>query len=137
MSSSRDQRRALYEKLVGQTVADRYEIVSLMGFGGMGAVYEAIQRNMNRHIALKYIPSHNPVTAARFEREALTVSQLRHPNTVTVFDYGQTDDGFLYLTMEMLAGNTLTEAIKTEAPMAPKRAVHIASQICRSLAERS
>lgn len=135
MSSSRDQRRALYEKLVGQTVADRYEIVSLMGFGGMGAVYEAIQRNMNRHIALKYIPSHNPVTAARFEREALTVSQLRHPNTVTVFDYGQTDDGFLYLTMEMLAGNTLTEAIKTEAPMSPKRAVHIASQICRSLAE--
>ena len=135
MSSSRDQRRALYEKLVGQTVADRYEIVSLMGFGGMGAVYEAIQRNMNRRIALKYIPSHNPVTAARFEREALTVSQLRHPNTVTVFDYGQTDDGFLYLTMEMLAGRTLTEAIKTEAPFSPKRAVHIASQICRSLAE--
>ncbi|WP_158542516.1 serine/threonine-protein kinase [Lujinxingia litoralis] len=135
MASSRDQRRALYEKLVGQTVADRYEIVSLMGFGGMGAVYEAIQRNMNRRIALKYIPSHNPVTAARFEREALTVSQLRHPNTVTVFDYGQTDDGFLYLTMEMLAGRTLTEAIKTEAPLSPQRAVHIASQICRSLAE--
>ena len=106
-----------------------------MGFGGMGAVYEAVQRNMNRRIALKYIPSHDPVTAARFEREALTVSQLRHPNTVTVFDYGQTDDGFLFLSMELLSGRTLTELIKNESPLPPDRVVHIASQICRSLAE--
>ena len=135
MSQSRQNRRHLYEQLVGQTVADRYEIVSLMGFGGMGAVYEALQRNMNRHIALKYIPSHDPVTAARFEREALTVSQLRHPNTVTVFDYGQTDDGFLYLSMELLSGRTLTELIDEQSPLPPERVVHIASQICRSLAE--
>lgn len=135
MSQQRQNRRQLYERLVGQTVADRYEIISLMGFGGMGAVYEALQRNMNRRIALKYIPSHDPVTAARFEREALTVSQLRHPNTVTVFDYGQTDDGFLFLSMELLSGRTLTELIKEQSPLSPQRVVHIASQICRSLAE--
>ena len=135
MSTTRQQRRQLYEQLVGQTVADRYEITRLMGFGGMGAVYEAIQQNMNRHIALKYIPSHDPVMAARFEREALTVSQLRHPNTVTVFDYGRTDDGFLFLTMEMLEGLTLTDVIKEESPLAAERVVHIASQICRSLGE--
>ena len=135
MSSSQESRRQLYEKLVGQTVADRYDIVSLMGYGGMGAVYEAIQRNMDRRIALKYIPAHDPVMAARFEREALTVSKLRHPNTVTVFDYGQTDDGFLFLSMELLSGKTLTEVIEHEAPLEPQRAVHIASQICRSLAE--
>jgi eukaryotic-like serine/threonine-protein kinase len=135
MTSTREQRRNLYERLVGQTVAGRYEIVSLMGFGGMGAVYEALQRNMNRRIALKFIPSHNPITAARFEREALTVSQLRHPNTVTVFDYGQTDDGFLYLTMELLNGRTLTDVIRDESPLSPRRAIHIASQICRSLSE--
>ncbi|MFU8805517.1 MAG: serine/threonine-protein kinase [Bradymonadaceae bacterium] len=135
MSSSREQRRQLYERLVGQSIAGRYDVVSLMGFGGMGAVYEVIQRNMNRRIALKFIPSHNPITAARFEREALTVSQLRHPNTVTVFDYGQTEDGFLYLTMEMLAGKTLSDLIKEESPMPPTRAIHIAAQVCRSLSE--
>ncbi len=133
--SSRQNRRQLYEKLVGQTVADQYDILSLMGFGGMGAVYEAVQRNMDRRVALKYIPSHDPVTAARFEREALTVSKLRHPNTVTVFDYGQTDDGFLFLSMELLSGRTLTDLIKQESPLEPARAVKIASQICRSLAE--
>lgn len=135
MSSDRENRRQLYEQLVGQTVAERYKIVSLMGYGGMGAVYEAHQLNMDRRVALKYIPSHDPVMAKRFEREALTVSKLRHPNTVTVFDYGQTDDGFLFLSMELLSGRTLTDLIEHEAPLAPKRAVHIASQICRSLAE--
>ncbi len=135
MSASRQDRRQLYERLVGSTVADKYDIVSLMGFGGMGAVYEAVQRNMNRRVALKYIPSHDPVTAARFEREALTVSQLRHPNTVTVFDYGQTHDGFLFLSMELLHGRTLTELITQNSPLTPARAVYIASQICRSLAE--
>ena len=135
MSNSRENRRLLYQRLIGQTVGGRYEILGLMGFGGMGAVYEAIQRNMNRRVALKYIPSHDPITAARFEREARTVSQLHHPNTVTVFDFGQTDDGFLYLSMELLSGRTLTEVIKEESPLPPSRAVHIASQICRSLAE--
>lgn len=134
MNSPRDHRKQLYERLVGQTIAGRFEITRLMGFGGMGAVYEAIQNNMNRRIALKFIPSHNPVTAARFEREALTVSQLRHPNTVTVFDYGQTEDGFLFLTMELLNGHTLSDLIK-QGPIEPARAVHIASQICRSLSE--
>ncbi len=134
MNSPRDHRKQLFERLVGQTIAGRFEITRLMGFGGMGAVYEAIQNNMNRRIALKFIPSHNPVTAARFEREALTVSQLRHPNTVTVFDYGQTDDGFLFLTMELLNGHTLSDLIK-QGPLEPARAVHIATQICRSLSE--
>lgn len=135
MSSTRQSRRLLYERLIGQTVGDRYKIVSLMGFGGMGAVYEAVQQNMNRRVALKYIPSHDPITAARFEREALTVSQLCHPNTVTVFDFGSTDDGFLYLSMELLNGRTLTEVINGGGPLPPARAVHIASQMCRSLAE--
>ena len=135
MSSTQENRRQLYEQLVGSTVAGSYDIVSLMGYGGMGAVYEAIQRNMDRRVALKYIPSHDPVTAARFEREAQTVSKLRHPNTVTVFDFGQADDGFLFLSMELLSGRELTDLIEQESPLAPERAVHIASQICRSLAE--
>jgi serine/threonine-protein kinase len=135
MSASRDQRRHLYEQLVGTEVAGgRYTITALLGFGGMGAVYEAIQRNMDRKVALKLIPTHDPTIVARFEREALTISKLQHPNTVTVFDFGQGDDGFLFLAMELLDGRTLSDAIK-EGPLTARRAVHITSQICRSLGE--
>lgn len=135
MSSSRDQRRQLYERLVGTDVAEgRYTITALLGFGGMGAVYEAIQQNMDRKVALKLIPTHDPTIVARFEREAFTISKLRHPNTVTVFDFGQGDDGFLFLAMELLDGKTLSEVI-ADGPISSKRAVHITSQICRSLGE--
>ena len=135
MSSTRDQRKQLYEQLVGQPVANgRFEITSLLGFGGMGAVYEAIQKNMDRKVALKLIPTHDPTIVARFEREALTISKLVHPNTITVFDFGQSEDGFLFLSMELLEGTTLTDEIK-RGPMTARRAVHIASQMCRSLAE--
>jgi serine/threonine-protein kinase len=135
MSASREHRQRLYEQLVGQTLADRFEITSLLGFGGMGAVYQALQRNMQRDVALKVIPSHDPTTTARFEREALTISKLHHPNTVTVFDFGKTNKDMLFLAMEMLSGHTLSHLIKTEGTLTPNRAVHIASQVSRSLYE--
>ncbi len=136
MSTARDQRRDLYDQLVGKPIAgDRFRITRLLGFGGMGAVYEALQLNMNRPVALKLIPTHDPTTVARFEREALTISQLRHPNTITVFDYGRTEEGFLFLSMELLHGQTLSEIVKSVGPLPPRRAIHIAAQICRSLNE--
>lgn len=126
----------MYQRLVGKPVADgRFTITKLLGFGGMGAVYEAVQMNMSRSVALKLIPTHDPTTVARFEREALTISKLRHPNTVTVFDFGQSEGGFLFLAMELLDGRTLGEVITEEGPLDPARAVHIASQVCRSLNE--
>ncbi len=135
MTTARDQRQDLLEKLIGREVADgRFKITELLGFGGMGAVYGAVQKNMGRSVALKLIPTHDPTTVARFEREALTISKLRHPNTITVFDYGQTEDNFLFLSMEMLEGKTLTELIE-EGPRSPEDMVHITSQICRSLSE--
>ncbi len=136
MSTARDQRRDLYDQLVGKPIAGgRFQITKLLGFGGMGAVYEALQLNMNRPVALKLIPTHDPTTVARFEREALTISQLRHPNTITVFDFGKTEDGFLFLSMELLHGLTLSDIVKAVGPLPPRRAIHIASQICRSLNE--
>lgn len=126
----------MYKRLVGKSVADgRFHITRLLGFGGMGAVYEAVQTNMSRSVALKLIPTHDPTTVARFEREALTISKLRHPNTVTVFDFGQSEGGFLFLAMELLHGRTLGEVITEEGPLDSTRAVHIASQVCRSLNE--
>jgi serine/threonine-protein kinase len=135
MGASREHRQRLYEQLVGQTLADRFEITGLLGFGGMGAVYKAVQRNMQRDVAIKVIPSHDPTTTARFEREALTISKLHHPNTVTVFDYGKTGQGMLFLAMEMLSGLTLSDLIEQSGPLTPNRAVHIACQVCRSLYE--
>ena len=135
MGASREHRHRLYKQLVGTTIAGRFKITNLLGFGGMGAVYEAVQRNMQRSIALKVIPSHDPTTTARFEREALTISQLHHPNTVTVFDYGKTDQGVLFLAMEMLSGQTLSDLIKARGVLTPNEAVHIATQVCRSLSE--
>jgi serine/threonine-protein kinase len=134
-TASQTYKKREYERLLGKEINGRYDLESLLGFGGMGAVYQALQRNMERRVALKLIPQGDPKTAARFKREALTISKLQHPNTVTVFDYGQTDDGMLFLAMEMLSGRTLGDVIKNEAPLDPKRAVHIASQVCRSLTE--
>ncbi len=134
-NATREQRRQLFEQLIGNEVDDKYRITGLLGFGGMGAVYEAVQSPMDRLVALKLIPTYDPTAAARFEREAYTVSKLAHPNTVTVFDFGQTDDGHLYLSMEHLQGTTLTELIRNEGPLEAKRVVHIAQQVCRSLGE--
>ena len=135
MSNVRNQRRELYERLIGHKVSGKYAVTGLLGFGGMGAVYEAIQSPMDRKVALKLIPTHDPTSAARFEREAYTVSKLSHPNTVTVFDFGQTEDGFLYLAMEHLDGQTLTDLIRSQAPLPPARVVHVITQACKSLGE--
>lgn len=136
MSIQSTSRREEFLQLVGKSVANgKYRITGLLGFGGMGPVYEATQVAMDRRVALKLIAGHDPKHAMRFKREAMTVSKLRHPNTVTVFDYGETEDRLLYLAMELLDGQTLGDVIRAEAPMEPKRAAHIASQICRSLQE--
>lgn len=135
MAASREHRQQLYQQMVGRTIAGRFKITRLLGFGGMGAVYEATQRNMQRSVALKVIPAHDPTTTARFQREAMTISRLHHPNTVTVFDYGQSDNGVLFLAMEMLSGQNLGDLIKARGCLTPNEAVHIATQVCRSLSE--
>src|SRR5690606_4293419 len=71
----------------------------------------------------------------RFFLEAATVAKLTHPNTVTVFDYGQGDGGIYYIAMELVNGRTLKKALAQEGPFAPDRAINIAKQICRSLRE--
>ncbi len=134
-TSTREQRRQIFEQYIGEVVAQKYTLSGLLGFGGMGAVYEAIQAPMDRKVALKLIPTHDPTAAARFEREAYTISRLTHPNTVTVFDFGQTGNGQLFLSMEYLEGRTLTDLIRDEGPLPGERVVMITDQICRSLAE--
>ena len=128
------------DPLIGRTVNERFKILSVIARGGMGKVYKAEQAPLGRICAVKVLnPNYNgdndPEFHKRFFLEASIASKLSHPNTVTIFDYGRTDDDVYYMAMEYLEGRTLHRVIKTEAPLSALRAVHIARQICRSLRE--
>jgi hypothetical protein len=97
--------------LVGRTIGDRYEVAAVLGRGGMGVVYRARDERLGRDVAVKVIhvpnaaPEAQETLRGRFRREARSVARLRHPNVVTVFDYGTDDDlGLDYLVMELLEG---------------------------------
>ena len=123
---------------IGDLVAGRFRIVSLLGTGGFGTVYRALQENIGRDVALKFLTpgiAKDPVNVERFRREAFHVSQLRHPNTITVYDYGQTEDGLIYMVMEILEGISLADSIQDEGAIAWPRASHIFIQILKSLSE--
>jgi eukaryotic-like serine/threonine-protein kinase len=128
------------DPLIGRVINDRFRIVSLMARGGMGKVYRAEQAPLGRQVALKilhpnYSGDTDPEFHKRFFLEASTCSKLTHPNTVTIFDYGRTDDDIYYIAMELLEGRTLHRTLREEGPLSPQRASHIARQICRSLRE--
>jgi len=104
----------------------------------MGEVYRARQLSMDREVAIKVLRrqfAKDREATGRFLREVRVVSQLTHPNTVTVYDSGQTGDGLLYIVMELLAGRLLTDAIGAEAPMPPEVALPLVAQIAGALAE--
>ncbi len=126
------------DPLLGVTLGARYTLTGRIGVGGMGTVYRAEQSPVGREVAVKVLRrelSDDPETVARFKREAHTLSQLRHPNTVTIFDAGRTDDGLLYLAMELLEGEMLSARIRREGSVAPEEAVRIAMGVLRSLDE--
>ncbi len=123
---------------VGRVVADRFEVLSLIGSGGMGSVYRARQVGLDRPVALKLLKeeaSWDPDTVTRFHREAKAMSLLQHGNTVRVFDFGQTADGTLFLAMEMLEGETLTKRLNREGCLDPLLAIRVVQQVLRSLHE--
>ncbi|MDQ3036643.1 MAG: protein kinase [Myxococcota bacterium] len=108
--------------------------------GGMGKVYRAEQAPLGREVALKvlnpnYSGDSDPEFHKRFFLEASTTAKLTHPNTVSIFDYGRTDDDVYYIAMELLEGKTLHRGLREAGPMDAARTLHIARQICRSLRE--
>ncbi len=128
------------DTLIGRLINERFKVVALIARGGMGKVYRAEQAPLGRVCALKvlnpnYAGDSDPEFHKRFFLEASIASKLTHPNTVTIFDYGRTDDDVFYMAMEYLEGRTLHRAIKEESPFAEERAAHIARQICRALRE--
>lgn len=125
--------------VVAGTVFDgRYRLERLLGMGGMGAVYEAVQLSVDRPVAIKVLKpglARDLRDVARFQQEARAVAALSHPNTIRLFDFGQVEDGSLFLVMELLRGETLEELIAREAPLAPARAAAIALQVAEALVE--
>jgi len=127
-------------KLIGQTVGGKYNVIRLLGEGGMGCVYEAQQKlgDTIRKVAIKTLHphlSHDPKILARFEREVGTVAALTHPNTIQVFDFGKTDDGTLYIAMEFVQGRSVADILEKDGPMPPERVIKILDQVCGSLEE--
>jgi serine/threonine-protein kinase len=130
---------SLEDDLIGKSLDGRFTVRDLLGKGGMGAVYRAQQHSMDRDVALKVLRrdmAQNEDAVKRFFREARAVSKLASPHTITVFDFGQTDDGLLYIAMELLRGRPLNRVLsELAAPMEPAKAVSIAQQILESLIE--
>ncbi|ACY16126.1 serine/threonine protein kinase [Haliangium ochraceum] len=126
------------DPFIGRVLDGRYEILERIGEGGMGVVYKVRQVPIGRIIALKMLSqemAQDPNWVKRFEREAKASSQLQHPNTIRMFDFGQTQEGRLFMTMEFLDGRALREVIAHDAPLEPLRVLKILIQACASLAE--
>ncbi len=128
------------DPLLGRVLDGRFRIIAPIARGGMGAVYKAEQAPLGRLVALKVLaPRGDEAGNAEFRRrfllEASTSAKLTHPNTVRVFDYGQTEDGFFFIAMELLEGKTLKQMIAETGALDPARAIDVAKQVCRSLRE--
>ncbi|HEY1548653.1 MAG TPA: serine/threonine-protein kinase [Kofleriaceae bacterium] len=128
--------------LIGQTVGN-YLVTQKLGEGGMGAVYLAEHPTIGKKVALKVLHaefSQNPEVAERFFNEAKAVNAIQHPNIVDIVDYGvlqtgpRREDQLVYFIMEFLAGQTLSQIIRAEAPLPPERALSIALQVADALA---
>lgn len=123
---------------LGRVLGGKFRLRSFIGAGSSGTVYQADQVALGRTVAVKIL---NPALAGdarlvgRFHDEALAASRLNHPNTVSVIDYGQTEDGLLYIVMEYLRGVTLTRVIEDESPLSDERIGEIATQMLSGLEE--
>src|SRR5438309_8873029 len=118
-------------------LAGRYELLEVIGRGGMGVVYRAEDRVLGRVVAVKVLPAvlaeEQPTHVARFEREARAAASLTNAHVVSVFDTG-IDDGTRFIAMEYVRGVSLAETMREEAPLGPPRAARIGEQIADALA---
>src|SRR5207249_7597784 len=128
--------RSVDDPLLGQTLAEKYLIEKLVKRGGMGAVYRGKHVLMDKTVAIKVLRPALAVdeeVVARFSREAKAASRISHPHAVSVTDFGEAENGVVFLVMEYLDGRTLKEIIKNDGPMPLKRAVEIIRQVAGAL----
>lgn len=126
------------DPLLGKVLGGRYEIVAPLGSGGMAQVYRAIQHPLERSVALKVLqPQFDTPTEGEFEKrfllEASMTARLQHPNTVTVHDYGRSEDGTYYIAMELVEGETLQRVLKETGRLPWSRALALGAQVAGAL----
>ena len=120
------------DPLIGQTLAGKYRIDARLSAGGMGNVYRGTHVLMDKTVAIKVLrPSlaADEKIVARFSREARAASRISHPNALSVTDFGEDENGIVFLVMEYLSGKTLKQIIREEGPLPLNRAVEIMRQV--------
>lgn len=120
---------------IGDLLGGRYEILQLLGEGGMGAVYKASDRELNRFVALKVIRpelASNPSILARFKQELLLAHQVTHRNVIRIYDISEAS-GVKFITMEYIEGQDLRTLIREKKKFAPEEAVDVIQQVCQAL----
>lgn len=126
------------DPLIGRVLLERYEVLRRIGSGGMGAVYVGRQLAIGREVALKILRqdlmSHGMVRE-RFRREAEIIGRLRHPNTIQLIDYGESEDGLAVMVMELLVGQALSDRLKQLGPMPLSEVLGLGEELASSLAE--
>lgn len=121
---------------ISMVLADRYKIIRKLGEGGMGTVYEGEHVLIKRRVAIKCLHAHyanSPEIVARFHREALAATSIRHPNIVEVTDMGRFPDGAFFMVLEYLEGRDWAADLSHTGPQPLGRVVHILSQVCDAL----
>jgi serine/threonine protein kinase len=124
------------DPLIGRVLAGRYRLIAKLGQGGMGAVYKGEHVKMNRLTAIKILAPELASSAefvARFQREAEMASHINHPNAVIIYDFGEAEEGVVYLAMEFLEGRPLSSIIKRDGPLPLARVARIIRQAAEAL----
>src|ERR1035441_1585594 len=119
----------------GVLFGGRYEIMGVLGQGGMGAVYKARDRELDRLIALKVIRPElatDPAILARFKQELILSRNITHKNVVRIFDLGEAE-GIRFISMEYVDGEDLRTLLRRDGKFAPKEAITVVEQVCRAL----
>jgi serine/threonine-protein kinase len=124
-------------EIIGSIIADRYHVIKKLGEGGMGRVYLAEQVKMGRMSAVKVMNrrlAQDPDAISRFNREAANASRISHQNVAQVYDFGETSEGLIYLAMEFVEGEPLTDILRRSGALPPERAAEIVRQTAEALA---
>ncbi len=122
--------------LIGSIIADRYHIEKKLGEGGMGAVYLGEHVRMGRKSAIKVMTqsmASDPEAIARFNREAANAARINHPNVCAIYDFGETEDGTIYLAMEFIEGEALSDTLRRDGALDLDRAAEILRQAGEAL----